>query len=400
MPELTEEPKGIVRKTFFVSEVKDLGEGELEAIVASESVDRANEILEMDGLDIKTYINTNPVVMWVHDYKQPPIAQALSLKKQVDGTLFSKMKFAIAEYDFARLIYNLYKGLYMRAFSIGFLPKELDDSKEGILRWTKAEMIEFSAVPIGMNKEALLTAKAKGLDVDMLERIQKGELDILGKSVIPYKKEPLADKGQSWSFRAADYDITQLKRACTWFDSENPEAKGSYKLPHHTPDGKTVWRGCTAARAALAGARGGVNIPDSDIAGCENHIKKHYADFDEKWEKDITQDLVDIQIAEIDQSIENLKEIKASMEHLKKGSSVSLKIDVTGVKSNFELVKKITSALDKELSTDTDAGDPLPANKKLVRIKKVAQLGDRAYELLITSINEKLKEKTWLKLKS
>jgi len=70
---------------------------------------------------------------------------------------------------------------------------------------------------------------------------------------------------------------------CTWYDSEKPELKSSYKLSHHSLSGyKTVWRGVAAAMAALMGARGGVNIPDVDKRGVYNHLAKHYADFDKE----------------------------------------------------------------------------------------------------------------------
>lgn len=113
--------------------------------------------------------------------------------------------------------------------------------------------------------------------------------------VVPHKRYPLADKDTSWSFTAADGDKLiekggwQLfKSVHTWFDDEDgnvPEKKSAYKLPHHKDiDGtvKTVWRGVTAAMAALLGARGGVDIPSGDRRGVYNHLSKHYREFDEE----------------------------------------------------------------------------------------------------------------------
>lgn len=142
--------KGIVEKA------KDLGEGIIEAYVATEDTDRDDEILSIKGLDTKNYLK-NPVVLFAHDYSRAPIAKAEKLTKREDG-LFARMKFAIAESDFAREVYNLYKGGYLNAFSIGFIPKEVDGNT-----YTKSEMLEFSAVPVPANPNALLTAKSKGV---------------------------------------------------------------------------------------------------------------------------------------------------------------------------------------------------------------------------------------------
>jgi hypothetical protein len=77
--------------------------------------------------------------------------------------------------------------------------------------------------------------------------------------------------------------VDDLKVICTWFDSENPDIKSSYKLPHHRAKGyKVVWRGVAAAMAALMGSRGGVNIPEADRQGVYNHLAKHYAQFDKE----------------------------------------------------------------------------------------------------------------------
>jgi len=161
--------------------VKDLGEGEIEAIVATENVDRVNEILVMSGLDTKNYMK-NPVVQWGHDYSQPPIAKTISLKK-VGDQLVARMKFAIEVYDFARLVYNLIQGGYINAFSIGFIPKEMEDGKNGQLIWTKSEMLEYSVVPIPANSQALLTAKKFGIDVDYYNKVATGEIKIEKKEI-------------------------------------------------------------------------------------------------------------------------------------------------------------------------------------------------------------------------
>lgn len=69
-------------------------------------------------------------------------------------------------------------------------------------------------------------------------------------------------------------------KAFFWRDPNgDPSTKAAYKLPfaERTSDGlHAVWAGVTAAAAAVNGARGGVNIPDADIAGVQKKIEAYY----------------------------------------------------------------------------------------------------------------------------
>jgi hypothetical protein len=100
-------------------------------------------------------------------------------------------------------------------------------------------------------------------------------------TAIPPKEEPTAPKDQPWSFDPSEYTLEELRSACAWFDKERPDSKESYKLPHHLPDGRVIWRGVSAAAAALMGARGGVDIPPDDIPRVKEHLALHYRQFDE-----------------------------------------------------------------------------------------------------------------------
>lgn len=169
----------------FSAEVKDLGEGVIEAIVASDALDRHGEVLDIKGLDLKEY-KKNPIVAYMHRYDELPVAKALTLRKTSDGKLISKMQFAIDEYPFARQVYKLYKAGYMNAFSIGFMPEEMDGNK-----YTKSRMLEYSAVLIPANAEALVTAKTKGMDVDLIA--QKANIVVKGGDRMKLTKLQIKD---------------------------------------------------------------------------------------------------------------------------------------------------------------------------------------------------------------
>ena len=77
--------------------------------------------------------------------------------------------------------------------------------------------------------------------------------------------------------------------AHAWYDAsmdedgnDPPHEKQAYKLPHHEiVDGRlrVVWHGVAAAMGVLAGARGGVDIPDRDRRGVYDHLAHHYGEF-------------------------------------------------------------------------------------------------------------------------
>ena len=174
-------------KNVTASVIKDLGDGEIEAIIASDSLDRHGDILDIAGLDLTKY-KANPVVAWAHKYDEPAIAQTVKITKS-DGKVVARMKFAIAEYDFARTIYNLYKGGYMRAFSIGFIALEIDDTDFPTFVYTKSEMLEYSAVLIPANADALMLAKQKGIDTGKLLTYTNFNMEELKKILAKAKND-------------------------------------------------------------------------------------------------------------------------------------------------------------------------------------------------------------------
>jgi signal peptide peptidase SppA len=80
-------------------------------------------------------------------------------------------------------------------------------------------------------------------------------------------------------------DWAKYRRGFGWYDAENAENFGSYKLPHHDIEGAkfvVVWGGVRAAMSALLGSRGGADIPAGDRKAVYNHLAKHYKEFDKE----------------------------------------------------------------------------------------------------------------------
>lgn len=284
-------------------EIKD-GERAVISHISSGAVDRDKEILVSKGVNLSNY-RKNPVVLWAHDSRQPPIGKNQWVRK-TDTEVIAKTIFA--ETPRGDEIYELYKGGYLKAFSVGFIP-DFETSKEpdendikrhpewaGARRvFTRWELLEYSAVPVPANPEALATAVGKGLCVsdDLQEQLgfaafvdETEELIQELKAVIPYKQTPVDGADTEWKaseeIKAAETD--DLKIMCTWVDSENADKKTAYKLPHHRADGEhnTVWLGVVSAMAKLMGAGGGVNVPKGDRKGIYEHLAKHYAEFEKQ----------------------------------------------------------------------------------------------------------------------
>lgn len=260
---------------------------------ASTSVqDRDGEKIAHNAWDTVNFAR-NPVVLWAHDYSERPVAKTLWIKRQKNGLKF-KPQFAPTE--MGRETYLLYKEGYLNAFSVGFIPKDFEEDEDEmvefvgffggkftkpLLTYTDVELLEISCVPVPSCPDALVERLANGLI--KTKGLQKAIKDTTSKTVIPFKHYALDDEDSAWDgpSERRDADISDLKVMATWFDSESPDTKSSYKLPHHRADGhNTVWRGTAAAMVALLGGRGGVDIPDGDRRAVYNHLERHYGEFD------------------------------------------------------------------------------------------------------------------------
>jgi hypothetical protein len=77
----------------------------------------------------------------------------------------------------------MFKEGFLKAVSVGFMPKEWelidseDDSFFPGLRFLKQELLEFSAVPVPSNPDALMKARTKGIDVEPFGKWAEDVLD-------------------------------------------------------------------------------------------------------------------------------------------------------------------------------------------------------------------------------
>lgn len=179
---------GEMIKKYFTGETKEINEEERTDIglVSVITIDRDGDVLLPEGCDL-TNFTKNPVVQWAHQYGELPIGKSLWIKA-TDKGLLSKTKYANTE--FANDVWELKKGGFLNAYSVGFLPKEIiTDTKE--IERVKAEkglqgdigqiiskwdLLEYSVCPVPCNPDALtlMSKKVKSKEMKkMLNEINK-----------------------------------------------------------------------------------------------------------------------------------------------------------------------------------------------------------------------------------
>lgn len=139
--------------------------------ISTPNRDRGNDTIALDGWKLENY-RKNPVVLWAHDATSPPIAKSNKIWTE-SSKLKSEAEFVPADNPatgrFAEGIFQLYKGGFMAATSVGFQPMKYafrDDPGGGWgIDFMEQELLEYSCVPIPANAEALLEGKAAGIDI-------------------------------------------------------------------------------------------------------------------------------------------------------------------------------------------------------------------------------------------
>ena len=148
--------------------------------ITSGAVDRERDVIDPRGWDITEFMRS-PSILFAHDYKSPPIGKALTIEQNENG-MSSVAEFASAEvYPFADTIFRLIKGGFLNACSVGFAPLEwvYNEDRRGV-DFKRQSLLEWSVVPVGAHQDALVEARAAGVDVEPLRAWAAKILDRLG----------------------------------------------------------------------------------------------------------------------------------------------------------------------------------------------------------------------------
>ena len=120
-------------------------------------------------------------------------------------------------------------------------------------------------------------------------------------SVSTFQDLPLADRGREWDGAAAEKRVREwasaeaqpnakYRSAHVWYDQGNTGNFTAYKLLiADVINGRltAVPRGVFAAAGVVQGARGGADIPESDVARIKSHLAKYYKKMGDQapWER-------------------------------------------------------------------------------------------------------------------
>ena len=159
--EIAEDEHSFVRK--MSSKVTSIDEENhtMDFVVSTDEVDRDGErILPKSFEGTMKYYEENPVVLFGHDHKIPAVGKMIDYSIGESEVTMTD-KFAVDEYAFAKLLWSLYKGEYMRMVSVGFIPLRWTTDEDMKLpgqrgrTYLENEMIEHSLVNVGSNRAAL-----------------------------------------------------------------------------------------------------------------------------------------------------------------------------------------------------------------------------------------------------
>lgn len=164
------ETEGLFRKAG-ASEVEIGPDRTARFVVSTDAVDRDNDVVDQKGWQLESY-KRNPVVLWAHDYSALPVGKATEIAVS-GGRLVATAQFA--EHPFAETVFQLVKGGFLRATSVGFAPKayKINDERDGV-DFKEQELLEFSIVPVPANPEALIEARAAGVDLAPIKAWAEG----------------------------------------------------------------------------------------------------------------------------------------------------------------------------------------------------------------------------------
>lgn len=141
------------------------GQPIIEFVASDETLDRYDEVIAAEGWRLENY-QRNPVFQNSHKYGDIAFTLGRALVTEVRGAaLFQRVLFAVAENPVAKLAYDLYRGKFLNAVSVGFVPIRWEDGNgldEFRRQYLEQELLEVSAVSIPANPNALQLALKAG----------------------------------------------------------------------------------------------------------------------------------------------------------------------------------------------------------------------------------------------
>lgn len=157
----------VIRKAYVAEEIRANKDGDIEAYVSTETVDRMGDVIPAKSWDLDNFIKTGSPVLAFHEYglvggQVPIVGNATRIERTRKG-LIATTKFH-KKTQLSRDLEVLYRDGHMKAFSVGFrtlAPPDVIKDDEGRFtgyQFTKVELLEYSVVAVPANPEAVAKA--------------------------------------------------------------------------------------------------------------------------------------------------------------------------------------------------------------------------------------------------
>lgn len=151
-------------------------------IASTDAVDTYDEIVDQGTWELDIY-RANPVVLFAHKSRELPIGKSVDVAVR-NGRLECRIQFATEDMNpEAEKVWKLIKGQFLRAVSVGFIPRDVKwekrDGKDVFVLYGNS-LREISVTPVPANHEALAKMRARALagrPANEAPRAQENDMD-------------------------------------------------------------------------------------------------------------------------------------------------------------------------------------------------------------------------------
>jgi len=158
----------------------------LRFIGSNEKIDRDGEVVKAEGWKLNNY-KKNPVVLVNHQHHELPVAKAKKVWIDKDKkSLMFDIQFPEADISpQGDTLYKLYRGGYMNATSVGFMPnfEKIEWGKkkgDPSAIFNEQELLEISLVSVPANPTALMTQKSmkSAIENKVIDEVELKDLEM------------------------------------------------------------------------------------------------------------------------------------------------------------------------------------------------------------------------------
>jgi HK97 family phage prohead protease len=133
--------------------------------ISNESEDRYGDIVKANGWELTNY-RANPVVLFGHDYHNPPIGRTKEIRLEATRVLALPEFPSRDVYPFGACCGELLSKGFLNAASVGFQPIEWSFDEERLgYNFIRQELLEYSICSIPANPLCLIEARTAGVDL-------------------------------------------------------------------------------------------------------------------------------------------------------------------------------------------------------------------------------------------